>query len=142
MPKTSLADLLMEWDSLYGGVNQPDILALPYMRELRDALEAHIAFTKGLAREQESLEGRRRAVTQQLRIAKSEGQDLVVKVRSAIRSHLGHRNEGLVRYNVRPIRRRSRGFRESSDMLQPFAAASPAAPGPVPAPEAVTPEED
>jgi len=56
--------------------------------------------------------GRRRAVTQQLRIARSEGQDLVVRVRSALRSHLGHRNEGLVRYRIRPIRRRSRALRE------------------------------
>ena len=142
MPKTSLADLLMEWDSLFTGVDRPDILALPYMRELRDDLSAHIVLTKGLAREQESLEGRRRAVTQQLRIAKSEGQDLVVRVRSALRSHLGHRNEGLVRYRIRPIRRRSRAIRESSDMLPPLRAASPGTPEPVPAPEVVTPEED
>ena len=142
MPKTSLADLLMEWDSLYAGVNQPDILALPYMRELRDALAAHIALTKDLAQEQQSLEGRRRAVTQKLRIAKSEGQDLVVRVRSALRSHLGHRNEGLVRYHIRPIRRRSRAMRESSDMIAPLPAASAGAPEPVPAPEVVTPEED
>lgn len=125
MPKVSLADLLTEWDSLFTGVDSPDILSLPYMKELRDELEAHIAFTKGLAREQESLEGRRRAVTQQLRIAKSEGQDLVVRVRAALRAHLGHRNEGLVRYRVRPVRRRSRAIRESSDMLPPLAAIVP-----------------
>ena len=125
MPKISLADLLMEWESLFTGVDRPDILALPYMQELRDELSVHIALTKGLAREQESLEGRRRAVTQQLRIAKSEGQDLVVRVRAAVRAHLGHRNEGLVRYHIRPIRRRSRAIRESSAMLPPLTVASP-----------------
>ena len=112
MPKTSLADMLLEWDSIFAGVDRPDILSLPFMKDLRDALEAHIDFTKGLVAEQESLEGRRQAVTQQLRIARSEGQDLVVRVKAALRSHLGHRNEGLVRYRIRPIRRRSRAVRE------------------------------
>lgn len=112
MPKTSLADMLLEWDSLFTGVDRPDILSLPYMKELRDALSTHIDFTKGLVAEQESLEARRQAVTQQLRIARSEGQDLVVRVRSALRAHLGHRNEGLVRYRIRPVRRRSRAARE------------------------------
>ena len=125
MPKISLADLLTEWDSLYAGVDRPEVLSLPYMQELRDELAAHITFTKGLAREQESLEGRRRAVTQQLRIAKSEGQDLVVRVRSALRAHLGHRNEGLVRYHIRPVRRRSRAIRESSATIPPLAAVTP-----------------
>jgi hypothetical protein len=37
------------------------------------------------------------------------GKDLAVQVRAAVRSH-GHRNEGLVRFNIRPIRRRSRGM--------------------------------
>ncbi|HWN41228.1 MAG TPA: hypothetical protein VNW71_03350 [Thermoanaerobaculia bacterium] len=142
MPKTALADMLLEWDSLFTGVDRPDILSLPYMRELRDDLATHIDLTKGLVREQESLEGRRRAVTQQLRIARSEGQDLVVRVRAALRSHLGHRNEGLVRYRIRPIRRRSRAIREEVGIAPLPTPPSATLPQPVPAPEVVIPEED
>ena len=65
MPKTALADMLLEQDSLYTAIDRPEILALPYMRELRDELEAMIKVTKTLAHEQASLEGRRQAVTQE-----------------------------------------------------------------------------
>jgi hypothetical protein len=116
MPKTALADMLLEQDSLHAAIDRPEILALPYMQELRDELGAMIKVTKTLAHEQASLEARRQAVTQELRIAKTKSRDLMVRVRAAIRSHLGHRNEGLVRYRIRPIRRRSRSLPEGSGL--------------------------
>lgn len=142
MPKTALADMLMEQDSLYAAIDRPEILALPYMQELRDELDGMIKVTKTLAHEQASLEGRRQAVTQELRIAKSQSRDLMVRVRAAVRSHLGHRNEGLVRYRIRPIRRRSQALPEGAGL--PPMALSPSAPEPepVPVPDAVSPGED
>jgi predicted nucleic acid-binding Zn-ribbon protein len=112
MPKTALADTLMEWDSLLTALDQSEILAQPHIQELRDELSAMLKSVRALTMEQSSLQARRQAVTQQLRIARSQGKDLVVKVRSAVRSVLGHRNEGLVRYRIRPVRRRSRAVRE------------------------------
>lgn len=112
MPKTALADTLEEWDSLLAALNNPELLEIPHMRELRDALEAMIRNTRALAAEQANLEGRRQAVTQQLRITRGHGQDLVIKVRATLRGHFGHRFEGLVRYRIRPVRRRSRATQE------------------------------
>lgn len=108
MPKAALADTREEWDSLYGALGENEALDDPYLRNLRDQLGAVILALKLLADEQRELQGRRQAVTQQLRITRKKGADLVVQIRSAIRGRLGHRSEGLVRYRIRPIRRRTR----------------------------------
>ena len=112
MPKVALADTLDGWRSLLGGLDEEAMADLPEREELRRHLEAMIQATRILVDEQRDLEGRRRAVTQQLRIMKKNGEDLVVKIRSAVRSHLGHRNEMLTRYGVRPTRRRRRTIPE------------------------------
>jgi hypothetical protein len=117
----------LEWDSLLTAMDEPEILNQPHMRQLRDQLAAMIQDTRALAAEQAALEARRQAVTQQLRITRSKGQDLVVQVRSAIRSHFGHRFEGLVRFRIRPVRRRSRATREEIGIA---ATASPGSPAP------------
>ena len=64
------------------------------------------AAVRELALEQADLEGRRQAVTQQLRITRRRGLDLTIKVKAAIRSALGHRNELLSRFGIQPIRSR------------------------------------
>lgn len=112
MPKTALADTMEEWTSLLAALDNPEILEIPQMEELRAALEVKIQTVKALAAEQAALQARRQAVTQQMRITRGHGQDLVIKVKSHIKGHFGHRFEGLVRYRVRPARRRSRAARE------------------------------
>jgi hypothetical protein len=114
MPKDALATTLQDLRSLLTGMEQNEALAAPHLRELRGQLAAMLEAIKALADEQVSLEGRRRAVTQQLRITRRKAQDLTVAIRAAIRSQLGHRYEGLVRYNIRPIRRRSRSIPEET----------------------------
>jgi hypothetical protein len=124
----------MVWESILTGMDRPDILSKPHMRELRDELAAMIQTMKALANEQAFLEGRRQAVTQELRITQAKGEDLVVRVRAALRSLLGHRNEGLVRFHVRPIRRRSRRVSEEIGVatLNQATEAKPAAAVPDP----------
>jgi hypothetical protein len=114
MPKVALADTLDGWRSLLGGLDEEAMADLPEREELRRRLAAMIEATRTLVDEQRDLEGRRRAVTQQLRIMKKNGEDLAVKIRSAVRSHLGHRNEMLTRYGVRPTRRRRRTVPEEA----------------------------
>ncbi|HSS75575.1 MAG TPA: hypothetical protein VLV54_02420 [Thermoanaerobaculia bacterium] len=58
---------------------------------------------------------------------KGQGRDLVIKTRAAIRSYYGHRNEGLVRFNIRPVRRRSRAIPEGAGIAMPAPAEPPAA---------------
>ncbi len=123
MPKMSLADTLLEWDSLLSALNQPEMLAQPHLNRLRDELAALVQSLRAQVAEHASLEARRQALSQQLRITRSKGQDLVIKVRSAVKAQLGHRNEGLVQYRIRPVRRLSRAAREEIGI-----AATPAAP--------------
>lgn len=124
MPKDSLADLFDELETLVSGMD--DWLAdVPHLRPLRDEVATMLQGTRELAAEQSSLTARRQAVTQQLRIQKGRGRDLVIKARAALRSHLGHRNEGLVRFHIRPTRRRSRAVPEGTGIVMPSPAAPP-----------------
>jgi hypothetical protein len=98
MPKEALADLLDEWRSVLAGLDsQLEEFDDPYLRGLRDSLAAMIQATTELMAEQNELQARRQAVTQQVRITKSEGKDLVIKIRSTVKGRLGHRSEALVR---------------------------------------------
>jgi hypothetical protein len=135
MPKDSLAELLGELEILVTGMDEAGI---PHLQPLRDEIAAMLQGTRSLAAEQNSLTARRQAVTQQLRIRKGEGRDLIIKARAAIRSQYGHRNEGLVRFNIRPVRRRSRAIPEGTGIAMPALAAPPAAsPGAAKSPGAV-----
>lgn len=107
MRKVALADTLWEWDSLLVKMDNHPELQTPQFRELRDALAATAEMTRRLIEEQANLEGRRRAVTQQLGITRGEGQDLVIKIQAAIKSRFGHRWVGLSLFRIRPIRGRS-----------------------------------
>jgi hypothetical protein len=127
MPKDSLADLLDHLETLVSGMD--DWLGdVPQMRLLRDEVASMLQGTRALAAEQNSLTARRQAVTQQLRIMKGEGRDLVIKARAAIRSYYGHRNEGLVRFQIRPTRRRSRAIPEGVGIAMPAPAEPPSTP--------------
>ncbi|HEX6903448.1 MAG TPA: hypothetical protein VF789_27270 [Thermoanaerobaculia bacterium] len=112
MPKIALAATMEEWTSLLAATDNPEILAIPDVKEMRDALEVMARTTYALAAEQAALKARRQAVTQEMRIARRRGQDLVIQMRSMIRGKYGHRFEGLVRYRIRPVRSGPHEFRE------------------------------
>jgi hypothetical protein len=107
MRKVALADTLAEWDLILAQMDKHPELQTPQFRELREALAATAEMTRRLALEQQNLEGLRRAVTQQLRITRGEGQDLVIKIQSAAKSCFGHRWKGLALFRMRPIQGRS-----------------------------------
>lgn len=107
MRKVALADSLKEWDSIVVHMDERPELQTPQFRELRDALAATAEMTRLLAQKQDSLKGLRQAVTQQLRITRSQGQDLAIKIQAAAKSCFGHRWPGLSLFNVKPTRGRS-----------------------------------
>ena len=149
MPKESLAAMTQELSSLLAGMSENEALDVPHLQVLRRQLADILEAIQSLAAEQASLEGRRQAVTQQLRITRRHAQDIVVAVRGAIRAQLGHRNEGLVRYNIRPTRRRSRAMSEETGIalyprpdLLAAAGLEPRPPGAFLVPEAAAPEAE
>jgi hypothetical protein len=119
MPKDALADVILDLDQLLGAVDSHEALDDPYLRRLRDELEAALLEIKALHAEQASLAARRQEVTQRLRITRGQGQDTAIRLRSALRAHFGHRFEGLVRFRIRPVRRRSRAIPESAAGQRP-----------------------
>jgi hypothetical protein len=108
MPKAALADTLQEWRSILAGLGENPALDTPTLRQFREELRLMIEATLELSAEQDSLQARRQSVTQQLRITREQGDDLVIKVRASITSVLGHSNAALVRFGIRPTRRRAR----------------------------------
>jgi hypothetical protein len=124
MSKDSLADLFDELETLVSGMDDW-VTDVPHLRLLRDEVAAVLQGTRELSAEQSSLTARRQAVTQQLRIQKGRGRDLIIKTRAALRSHFGHRNEGLVRFHIRPVRRRSRATPEEVGIAMPTPAPPP-----------------
>lgn len=112
MPKDALADTVVDLDRLLRAVDSHEALSVSYLRELRDELESTLRTIKALHAEQTSLTARRQEVTQLLRITKNKGKDQAVRLRSALKAHFGHRFEGLVHFQIRPVRRRSRSVPE------------------------------
>jgi hypothetical protein len=114
MPKDALADTVVDLDRLVRAVDSHEALSVTYLRQLRDELESTLRTIKALHAEQTSLTARRQEVTQLLRITKAKGKDLAVKLRSALKAHFGHRFEGLVQFQIRPVRRRTRSISEEA----------------------------
>jgi chromosome segregation ATPase len=119
MPKISLGKTLLDWHSTVEGLAEDPALDQPHLRELGSQLAAYAAAVKELADEQMGLEGRRRAITQQLRITRRKGEEVAIKLRHAIQSVMGHSSAALTRFRVRPIRRHTRVNEETGIAVYP-----------------------
>lgn len=139
MPKDALADFIVDLDQLLGAVDSHEALDVPYLKQLRDELEGKLREIKALHAEQVSLTARRQEVTQRLRIMRGEGKDAAVKLRSGLRAHFGHRFEGLVRFRIRPVRRRSRAVPETMAILPERTGGTPAKKSAKPEPSSASP---
>lgn len=127
MPKDSLAVTIQVWEAILAAMDRHPELQTPFFRQKRAELAAMLERVRSLAAEQLSLQARRQAVTQELRIAKSHGRDLEASVRSLIKGELGHRDQELVAFSISPTRRRSRAFSEADHAKRQNADAKRAA---------------
>ena len=129
MVKVSVAKLMSDWDVMIANVGKDETLRTPQVEELRRQLLAARQKLKELLDEQNHLEGLRKGVTQQVQVTKELGFDVAIKLRSAIRSHHGHRYPGLTSFRMRPIPQRSRRRRQEEES-QPPSEAGPSGPDP------------
>lgn len=104
MPKVALADLLADWEQL-----------LQSAAKYKDERELHVHLAKlQAARDRlhqlqalrEELQARQQEATQQMGQIKDSGKIAAIEVRSLLKGVLGHSNERLVHFNIRPIRKR------------------------------------
>ncbi|HEY0555366.1 MAG TPA: hypothetical protein VGG20_13975 [Thermoanaerobaculia bacterium] len=107
MDNNSYADMFRNWEKLLNSSNENAAL-LPGFEPFRDALAASLANTKALKDSQESFEGNRQAMTQQVQQAVVDGWKVARKLRALVKAHLGPNSEHLVQFDIQPIRKRPR----------------------------------
>jgi hypothetical protein len=107
MEKNSYADMFRNWEKLLNSSNENAAL-LPGFEPFRDALAKLLADTKALKTEQESFQGNRQAVTQQVKDTAKQGWKAARQLRAFVKAHLGPDSEHLVQFEIQPIRKRPR----------------------------------
>ena len=144
MRKMSFADLMKEWQALLAAAdtNEAQLAATAPQRE---ALRSQLRLVQETKGTQRAARATAQVCTQRLKQQVEDGQMMAIQLRSAVRSLVDPRNEGLVGFGVAPLRKRSGQSREATlDNFQPATeprspAAQPAAPPP-PSPPAISPD--
>jgi hypothetical protein len=126
MPEiNSYADTTNDWEGLLVATLE-HLAQLPSVEAHRTALEQHLQATKAVKARQDSHTAGRQEATQELKAMIVQGRELATRLRGAIRADLGPKNERLVQFRVKPIRRRTRRTKPEEPGTDP--AASPAGP--------------
>jgi hypothetical protein len=105
MPKASLADFLTDWEKLLKNVN--DTAAdLPNIDVQRNNLDQLLTQARGSLALAAAQIGIKQQETKDRQAFLKDGKDAASRLRSAIKSHLGAKSEILLRYGIKPIRKR------------------------------------
>jgi hypothetical protein len=101
-PITADAKLFRDWESTVGATDKnPDLL--PGVDPLKADVQASLTQARDLKIQQEDLEGKRKAITQQLSAVKKDGRNKVRKLRAFVVSQLGPDSKHLTQWGIRPI---------------------------------------
>lgn len=106
-PVTFDAKLFRDWESAIGANDKnPDLLpgAAPFTSDLQTTL----ATARDLKIQQEDLQGKRKAITQQLSAIKKDGRNKARKLRAFVVSQLGPDSEHLTQWGIKPIGRKKK----------------------------------
>ena len=104
---TSHADVVNDWEGLLTATRS-NAEKLPDIERHSTALELVLGQTKAMKALQDSHAASRQLATQELRKLVTEGRDLAIRLRGAVRANIGPKSEQLVEFNIRPIRKRPR----------------------------------
>lgn len=104
MPKVALADTFHDWESLLRAA--AELKDQKGLHEHLDKLQAAYERLRELDAERASLQARHQQATQEMGEVKEAGKVAAVELRSVLKGILGHGNERLVQFNMRPIRKR------------------------------------
>src|SRR4051794_5546636 len=104
-PITFDAKLFRTWESAIGASDKnPDLL--PGAEALKADLQAALTTARDLKIQQEDLQGKRKAISQQLERLRKEGKNRARKLRAFVVSQLGPDSEHLTQWGIAPLRRR------------------------------------
>ncbi len=80
----------------------------PSVQEERQILTQSLTDIQGLKARQKELTALRQEATQQLNVAVSRGKEAAIRVKSVVRGKIGPRNERIVHFGLKPLRKRPR----------------------------------
>lgn len=107
MRKVALAATLVAWAKLiFNGRKR--VSEAPTIGPLLDALEVRLERANTLDAERLRLKAEQQRVTRELRETREEGDELMVRVRSALKSTFGRQSPRLHEFDMRPHPRRYR----------------------------------
>lgn len=104
MPKVSLADLFQDWYSLLQAAEKYRDQRKMYVH--LDKLQSSYDQLRDLEAERADLQARQQEITQRMGGIKEEGKLAAMETRQLLKGILGPRNEALVQFKVRPLRKR------------------------------------
>jgi len=119
MPQiSSYADTIRDWDSLLTAV-RTNSESLPDIERHRSAMELHMEVTREIKARQDSFLAGRQGATQDLKAALTNGRELAIRLRGAVKANIGPRNERLVQFGIAPLRPRRRTPTEKPETPPP-----------------------
>jgi outer membrane murein-binding lipoprotein Lpp len=108
MPKiTEQGGVFRDWEAVLGACTQNAAL-VPGVDSLKADLDRLLTQAKDLKVQQETFEGMRQAMTQQLKKALEDGREVARKIRAFAVVQLGSDNKHLTQFGVTPRQRRPR----------------------------------
>jgi len=133
-PITADAKLFRDWESTVGATDKnPDLL--PGVDPLKTDVQASLTQARDLKIQQEDLEGKRKAITQQLSAVKKEGRNKVRKLRAFVVSQLGPDSKHLTQWGIKPIGAVRKKAKTATAVKPKPVSTPPKAQDPPPAPE-------
>ena len=103
----SFADIMLDWEGLIAAVKERAELEKAVDSEMR-ALEKDLTEARKLKARQEVHAAGRQELTQQIKELVAHGKAVAISIRAVAKGKIGYRNEGLVLFNVAPVRSRPR----------------------------------
>ena len=122
MTTNSYADVIRDWEGLLTAVRDHPEEVVDVER-YRLALDTHLTETKVVKDRQATAAGIKQKATQNLREMTTQGKEMAIRLRGAVRASLGPKSELLTQFKIAPIR--SRPKRRTPEKPAPTPTPSP-----------------
>jgi hypothetical protein len=129
MPKSSLADFVTDWETLLKNVSDA-AAELPNLDVYKAALDPLLTSAKNGLALSHARRGQKQQETKDLRELIAQGKDAAANLRSAIKAHFGPKSEMLLKFGMKPIRKRKKAPAQADQTVKKPEPAHPPTPAP------------